>query len=95
MNPPFLSIVIPAHNEETRLPRALGQAFAFLENQNYASEVVVVENASSDRTLEVAQKFTRTLPGLRVLHEDQPGKGRAIRRGDAGGTRRVSFLRRC
>ncbi len=81
MKPPFLSIVIPAHNEETRLPRALGQAFAFLDNQNYASEVIVVENASSDRTLEVAQKFTSNFPNLRVLHEDQPGKGRAVQRG--------------
>lgn len=81
MNYPFLSIVIPAHNEETRLPQSLGQAFAFLENQTYPSEVVVVENASSDRTLEVAQEFTRSFPSLRVLHEDQPGKGRAIRRG--------------
>jgi len=81
LKPPFLSIIIPAHNEETRLPRALGQAFAFLENQKYASEVLVVENGSSDRTLEVAQKFTRNFPNLRVLHEDQPGKGRAVRRG--------------
>ena len=81
MKPPFLSIIFPAHNEETRLPRALGQAFAFLENQYYSSEVVVVENASSDHTLEVAQKFARNFPSLRVLHEDQPGKGLAIRRG--------------
>jgi len=81
LKPTFLSIVIPAHNEETRLPRALGQAFAFLKNQNYTSEVVVVENASTDRTLEVAQKFTSQFPNLRVLHEEQPGKGRAVRRG--------------
>jgi dolichyl-phosphate beta-glucosyltransferase len=81
LTPPFLSIIIPAHNEETRLPRALGQAFAFLENQNYASEVVVVENASSDHTLEIAQKLTLNFPSLRVLHEDQPGKGRAVHRG--------------
>jgi dolichyl-phosphate beta-glucosyltransferase len=79
--PPFLSIVIPAHNEETRLPRALGQVFAFLEKQTYTAEVVVVENGSRDRTLEVAQGFTRTFPGLRVLCEDLPGKGRAVRRG--------------
>jgi dolichyl-phosphate beta-glucosyltransferase len=78
---PFLSIVIPAHNEETRLPRALGQVFAFLDNQDYSSEVIVVENASTDRTLEVAQKFGLNFPNLRVLHEDMPGKGRAIRRG--------------
>ncbi len=81
MNPPFLSIVIPARNEDTRLPRALGQAFAFLESQTYSSEVVVVENASRDHTLEVAQKLARNIPNLRVLHEDLPGKGRAVRRG--------------
>ena len=81
MKAPFLSIVMPAHNEENRLARALGQAFAFLDNQNYISEVLVVENGSSDRTLEVAQKFTSNFPTLRVLHEDLPGKGRAIRRG--------------
>ena len=87
MNSLFLSIVIPAHNEASRLPRALGQVFAFLEKQSYTSEVLVVENGSRDRTLEVAQKFTHHFPNLRVLHEDLPGKGRAIRRGvlDANG----------
>ncbi len=57
LKPSFLSIIIPAHNEEIRLPRALEQAFAFLEKQDYSSEVVVVENGSSDRTLEIAQSF--------------------------------------
>jgi dolichyl-phosphate beta-glucosyltransferase len=90
LNSPFLTIIIPAHNEESRLPRALGQVFAYLEKQGYTSEVVVVENGSSDRTLEVAQKITRNFPNMRVLHEDLPGKGRAIRRGvlDANGTYR-------
>jgi len=81
LNPPFLSVIIPAYNEETRLHRALGQVFAFTEHQDYASEVIVVENGSRDRTLEVAQGFSRDHPNLRVLHEEQPGKGRAIRRG--------------
>jgi glycosyltransferase involved in cell wall biosynthesis len=81
LNPPFLSIIIPAHNEETRLPRALGQAFAFLEKQSYSSEVVVVENASADRTLEVARGLCRNYPDLVVLHEDLPGKGRAVHTG--------------
>jgi dolichyl-phosphate beta-glucosyltransferase len=81
LKPLFLSIIIPAHNEETRLPRALGQVFAFLKDQDFASEVIVVENASSDHTLEVAQAFARDFPGLLVLHEDLPGKGRAVRRG--------------
>jgi dolichyl-phosphate beta-glucosyltransferase len=81
LKPPFLSLIIPAHNEETRLPRAMGQVFAFLEKQNYSSEVVVVENGSHDRTLEVAQKFEGHFPNLNVLHEDLPGKGRAVHSG--------------
>jgi dolichyl-phosphate beta-glucosyltransferase len=81
VNPPFLSVIIPAHNEESRLPRSLGQVFAFLEKQNYSFEVLVVENASTDRTLETAQKIAQHFPDLRILHEDLPGKGRAVRRG--------------
>jgi dolichyl-phosphate beta-glucosyltransferase len=89
--PPFLSIIIPARNEETRLPRALGQVFAFLEKQTYSYEVLVAENGSQDRTLEMANAFTQYFPGLRILHEDLPGKGRAIRRGvlDANGDYRM------
>jgi dolichyl-phosphate beta-glucosyltransferase len=78
---PFLSVVIPAHNEETRLPRALGQVFEFLEKQPFTSEVLVVENGSSDNTLEAARGFTQSFTGLRVLQENLPGKGRAVRRG--------------
>ncbi len=81
MNPLFLSIVIPAHNEESRLPSALRQVFTFLEKQDYSSEVVVVENGSQDRTLEVAREFAQHLPSLRILHEELAGKGRAVRRG--------------
>jgi glycosyltransferase involved in cell wall biosynthesis len=81
LNFPYLSLIIPAHNEEKRLPLALGQAFAFLEKQTYTSEVILIENASSDHTLEVAQKVAQTHPNLLVLHLDLPGKGRAVRQG--------------
>jgi len=78
---PFLSIIIPAHNEENRLPQTLEQVFAFLQSQSYTAEVLVVENGSSDRTYEVADSFRREHPSLRVIREQQPGKGRAVRRG--------------
>jgi glycosyltransferase involved in cell wall biosynthesis len=78
---PFLSIVIPAHNEEIRLPRALRQVFAFLEKQSYSAEVIVVENGSSDRTLEMAGEFASRHSNLVVIHEEQAGKGNAVRRG--------------
>lgn len=81
MKAPFLSIVIPAHNEESRLPRTLGQVFAFLEKQPYSSEVIIVENGSSDRTFELAREFAKAHSNMTVIHEEQRGKGNAVRRG--------------
>jgi glycosyltransferase involved in cell wall biosynthesis len=78
---PFLSIIIPAHNEEIRLPRALRQVFAFLEKQSYSAEVIVVENGSSDRTLETAHEFASRHSNLIIIREEQAGKGNAVRRG--------------
>ena len=78
---PFLSIVVPAHNEENRLPEMLGKVDHFLADQPYASEVVIVENGSKDRTLEIARSYESRMPNLRVFHEEQSGKGRAVRRG--------------
>ncbi len=81
MSIPLLSVIIPAHNEERRLPASLEQVFAFLDTQEYEAEVLVIENGSTDRTLEVAQAFAGQHPNLRVIHEPARGKGLAIRRG--------------
>ncbi|OGO24878.1 MAG: glycosyl transferase [Chloroflexi bacterium RBG_16_51_16] len=81
MTNPFLSIIIPAHNEENRLRRTLGQVFDFLAKQSYSSEVLVIENASTDRTFDIAREFTVSHPELRVFREAQRGKGCAVQRG--------------
>jgi glycosyltransferase involved in cell wall biosynthesis len=81
VEPPFLSLVIPAHNEESRLPATLEQVFAFLTLQNYAAEVIVVENGSTDRTLEIAQSFANRHNQLKVIHTDERGKGLAVKQG--------------
>jgi len=78
---PLLSLVIPAHNEESRLPGTLEQVFAFLGRQPYSAEVIVVENGSTDRTLGIAQGFALQRPNLRVIHIDERGKGLAVKRG--------------
>ena len=85
MSKPFLSIIIPAHNEAQRLPIALEQVRQFLARQDYQSEVIVVENASTDKTLEIARSWEGRLPGLRVLTLEQPGKGGAVRAGSPSG----------
>ena len=78
---PFLSIVIPAHNEERRLPDALEQVFDFLKSQPYSSEVLVVENGSTDNTLGIARAYSERYSQLRVLCNTQRGKGLAVRQG--------------
>ena len=81
MDKPFLSIIIPAHNEEARLPDTLQQVLEFTQKQEYSIEVIVVENGSHDRTLQIAQEFARGFPELRVLRSELSGKGRAVHMG--------------
>lgn len=84
---PFLSIVIPAHNEENRLPGTLELVHRFLKEQVFSSEVVIVENGSLDRTYEIAQEFANRHENFRVIRNGLRGKGLAIQRGvkEAGG----------
>lgn len=83
---PFLSIVIPAYNEEERLPGSLQQIARFLRTQRYESEIIVVENGSQDGTSEVVSAFAaqQLRPQdpftLRLLHSAQ-GKGIAVKTG--------------
>ena len=77
---PFLSIIIPAHNEENRLPDTLAQVFNFLEEQSFTAEVIVVENGSSDKTLGIAQGFAFQHPNLHVIQSER-GKGAAVKCG--------------
>jgi len=77
---PFFSIIIPAHNEQNRLPGTLKQIFHFLEQQTFSSEVIVVENESTDGTFEVAQQFVKQHANLHVL-QSKKGKGAAVQHG--------------
>jgi glycosyltransferase involved in cell wall biosynthesis len=82
---PFLSVIIPAFNEEQRLPNTLEQVLAFLHDQPYRSEILIVENASQDNTYQVAKQFAQDhnsadLP-IEVIREPNRGKGNAVKRG--------------
>ncbi len=76
-----LSLIIPAHNEEHRLPPTLKTVDAFLEKQGYESEIIVVENGSQDLTAVVVEAFAADHPRVRLLRESGRGKGLAVRRG--------------
>ena len=81
LNKPFLSLIIPAHNEEARLPGTLKQVCNFATSQPYESEILVIENGSVDRTIAIAQEFAGMNRQIRVLQNVQSGKGRAVRQG--------------
>lgn len=78
---PYLSIIIPAHNEESRLLATLQKIDEFLRAQPYQSEVILVENASTDRTLLVAESWRSSHPYICIISEPLPGKGRSVRLG--------------
>lgn len=77
----YLSLIIPAHNEEHRLPPTLKAVNAYLDKQSYDSEIIVVENGSQDLTAVVAEGFAADHPRMRLLREHGRGKGLAVRRG--------------
>jgi len=78
---PFLSIIFPAHNEEERLPETLEKVYGFIASQSYPCEVIIVENGSTDRTLEIARSAIEIHPYLHVIHLGLSGKGRAVQAG--------------
>lgn len=78
---PFVSIIIPAYNEEARLPESLSLIAAFAQSQPYPVEVVVVDNNSSDRTHAIVEEFADEVPYVRPLFEGTQGKGAAVRTG--------------
>jgi dolichyl-phosphate beta-glucosyltransferase len=78
---PFLSIIIPALNEEARLPATLQKIDAFLKQQSYSAEVIIVENGSKDDTVGVVQRFAKDHPYIKLFAGVPRGKGRAVKRG--------------
>lgn len=78
---PHLSVVIPAYNEESRLPETLARVAAYLRKQSYPAELVVVDDGSSDNTAGVVEQFAQTHPEVRLIRNEHRGKGFAVRTG--------------
>jgi glycosyltransferase involved in cell wall biosynthesis len=78
---PALSLVLPAYNEQARLPFTLGEINAYVCAQLLDCEVIVVDNGSHDATSAVVQQAMQRFPALRLLRTDRRGKGLAVRTG--------------
>jgi dolichyl-phosphate beta-glucosyltransferase len=78
---PALSLILPAYNEQARLPFTLGEINAYVCAQRLDCEVIVVDNGSHDATSAVVQQAMQRFPALRLLRTDRRGKGLAVRTG--------------
>lgn len=78
----YLSLIIPAYNEEQRIAKTLTRIKEYLSSQNYTYEVSVVVDGAKDNTAEVAQGIANDWPNLKIINnQNNHGKGYAVRQG--------------
>jgi len=78
----YLSIVIPAYNEENRLPKTLLDIDEYLRKQDYEYEIIIVNDGSKDRTAEAVRKLEPEIRGLKLIdNKKNHGKGFVVRQG--------------
>ncbi len=77
----MISIIIPAHNEEDRIEKTVSDYAAFFRHKDIEFEIVIVVNASKDRTLEIVKSLSKKYKEITFLDYVQGGKGFAITEG--------------
>jgi glycosyltransferase involved in cell wall biosynthesis len=81
-NKPFLSIVVPAYNEGQRIANTLTQSYRYLSKQNYNFEILVVDDGSTDTTIDIVRGYFKEMPRLKLIrHKKNQGKGAAVKTG--------------
>jgi dolichyl-phosphate beta-glucosyltransferase len=79
---PFLSIIIPAFNEETRIGATLDAVNKYMKEQKYDYEILVVDDGSTDGTATLVQEKAKTIPHILFFKEKKnTGKGNAVKKG--------------
>lgn len=77
---PVIEVAIPVYNEELILEASTRRLRTYLDEAvPFPTTIRIVDNASTDRTWDIATRLAETVPGVEALHLDQKGKGRAVR----------------
>lgn len=76
-----LSVIIPAYNEEKRIGMTLESVGSWLAQQPHDSEIIVVNNHSTDTTVDVVRTIMPKFRSIRLIDEKRPGKGYAVMTG--------------
>src|SRR5439155_8804981 len=75
-----VEIVVPVYNEDGDLEASIRRLHAYLTDRFPLTWLVTIaDNASTDRTWAIASWLARTLRGVRAVHLDEKGRGRALR----------------
>ena len=81
-NKMYLSVIIPAYNEEKKLPKTLEEIDKYLRRQSYDSEILVVNDGSKDKTAEIVRGLFPVIKNLRLIdNKINQGKGAVVRQG--------------
>ena len=92
----YLSIVIPAYNEEKRIGRTLEEIMSYLKTKGYEYEIIVIDDGSTDSTREIIRKFEGKDSRLRVIENKiGKGKGYSVRRGMLEARGKFALFFRC
>jgi dolichyl-phosphate beta-glucosyltransferase len=82
MNEPELSIVVPAYNEESRLPLTLSVLKSYLDGEKVDWEIIIVDDGSQDKTVQLVEETRSGDERIRVVsHSPNAGRGASVREG--------------
>ena len=77
----LISVVVPAYNEEELLADFFEEVIGYLKRKRLNYELILVENGSRDKTLEIAKGFAQKNKRIEVSHLSQPSYGKALLHG--------------
>lgn len=81
-NEVYLSVIIPAYNEEKRLPKTLADIYNYLSKQDYLSEIIVADGGSTDGTCQAVKEKMKEIGSLKLIEvKNCRGKGQAVKEG--------------
>ena len=92
MTHPFLSIVVPAFNEEACVAATIDRLTTYLESTGWKWEIVVSDDGSTDSTARIVGEKSAADPRVRLVQAPHMGKGAAVRRGMLEATGQWRFL---
>ncbi|HEX8636773.1 MAG TPA: dolichyl-phosphate beta-glucosyltransferase [Pyrinomonadaceae bacterium] len=92
---PAISIIIPAFEEETRLGASIEKILSYIEKEKLSAELIVVDDGSGDRTVEIGESSAARFPDLHtnvIRYEPNRGKGFAVKTGLVAATGDIALF---